>query len=363
MLSLVFPTYKESESLPVVLPKVKAALRDIPHEIIIVDDDSPDRTWAVAQDLAEADSSIRVIRRVGRRGLSSAVIEGWLSARGDVLAVADADGQHDLSILPQLYQSVKNTDGIAIGSRYAEGGSVGQWDERRATLSRIATRLAIRLCKVKVKDPMSGFFAIDVRLFQQIFRHLNPKGFKILLDVLIHVPPQVPVEEVPFTFGVREKGESKLSRRVQLEFLEHLYDATVGNVIPLTLVKYCIVGLAGVAVNVGVYMSLSRIVYGEAAAGIEGFSFPFIAGMEAAIVFNFLLNNSWTFSAAKLKGERAILGFLIFNFACLFGALANYAVANQLQAQNLGLILSVMAGAFVGMVWNYTMSRLLTWRV
>ena len=224
MLSLVLPTYNEAENLSELLPKVEDVLKDIPHEIIIVDDDSPDGTWRVAQELSERLENVHVIRRIGRRGLSSAVVEGFLAAKGDVLAVADADGQHDFVLLPQLYESIQNGSNIAIGSRYAEGGSVGEWDERRHALSRFATKLAIALCKVKAADPMSGFFAIDRQTFETTLSKLNPKGFKILLDFLVHVPKSTRVKELPFTFGKRLHGESKLSRRVQIEFIEYLYD-------------------------------------------------------------------------------------------------------------------------------------------
>lgn len=361
MLSLVFPTYNEAESLPVILPVVAKALAGIPHEIIVVDDDSPDRTWEVVQKLTTEYPELRVIRRIGRRGLSSAVIEGWLSAKGDVLAVADADGQHDLSLLPKLYEAVLQNRGMAIGSRYIEGGSVGQWDERRHTLSRIATSMAIRLCRVAVKDPMSGFFAVDRDLFQTTFPSLNPKGFKILLDVLVHVPRETPVQEIPFTFGKRVKGESKLSRRVQIEFIEYLYDATIGRWVPLTLIKYGIVGVIGVAVNLAAYLISSRVLH-QSDVSILGFELPLLIGIEAAIVFNFLLNNSWTFALEKLRGFGAVLGFLKFNLVCLFGALANYAVTIHLVTIGYGELFSVVAGAVIGMIWNYTMSRMITWK-
>ncbi len=362
MLSVILPTYNESESLPLVLPRLRSGLKGVPHEVIIVDDDSPDETWRRAREMGEKDETIRVIRRIGRRGLSSAVIEGFLAARGDVLAVADADGQHDLSLLPALADAVRGGAGIAVGSRYAEGGSVGEWDERRHAMSRLATSLAIRLCKVRVRDPMSGFFAIHRDVFEQALPALNPKGFKILLDLLIHVPVSTTVRELPFTFGVREKGESKLSRRVQLEFIEYLYDSTLGRWIPLTLVEYCIVGAMGVAVNLIVYLLVSRLLLGETGADFLGVPLPLVTGIEAAILFNFWLNNAWTFSSARLRGLRAVTGLLTYNVACLFGALASFACTVHLYAQGVPEILSVVTGAFLGMIWNYTMSRLITWR-
>lgn len=362
MLSLILPTYNEAENLPELLPKIEEALKDIPHEVIIVDDDSPDGTWRVAQELGLKRDDVHVIRRVGRRGLSSAVIEGFLSAKGDVFAVMDADGQHDMTLLPKLYHAVETGGGIAIGSRYTDGGSVGEWDERRHTLSRIATTLAIKLCKVKVSDPMSGFFAIRRQLFQGIVGNLNPKGFKILLDLLVHVPSSTKVKEIPFTFASRLHGESKLSRRVQLEFLEYLYDVTLGRYIPLTFVKYCIVGGLGVFVHMGTYVFVSHFFKEGADLSLMGFRFSVIIAIEVAILFNFYLNNIWTFAISRLKGMQALVGFAKYNFACVFGAVANYAVSSYLFALNWHDTVAVIIGAFTGVVWNYTMSRFIAWR-
>src|SRR3989344_3439344 len=361
MFSLILPTYNEAENLPELLPKIEAALKDIPHEVIIVDDDSPDRTWQIAQRLTVKFPDLHVIRRIGRRGLSSAVVEGFLGARGDILAVADADGQHDLALLPTLHDAVKKGSHVAIGSRYIEGGSVGRFDERRYTLSRIATRLAQMLCRVEVRDPMSGFFAIDRETFEAALSGLNPKGFKILLDLLVHLPSGATVQEFPFAFGQRLHGESKLSRRVQVEFLEYLYDVTLGRWIPLTFVKYCIVGTLGIFVHLSAYYGI-RLLLAEQAVSLFGFSLSVLGAIETAIIFNFILNNVWTFAHARLRGLRAVWGFLKFNAACAVGAGANYGVSAFLFSRGWKELLSVIIGAFVGIFWNYTMNRLITWR-
>jgi dolichol-phosphate mannosyltransferase len=362
MLSLVLPTYNEAANLPELLPSIRKVLYGISHEIIIVDDDSPDGTWKVAQKIAHNLGDVHVIRRVGRRGLSSAVIEGFLAAKGDIFVVMDADGQHDMQLLPKLHRAVTEHSGIAIGSRYVEGGGVGAWDERRYALSRIATKLAIALCAVKARDPMSGFFAVDRATFEEVLPRLNPKGFKILLDLLVHVPRRTQVTEVPFTFGVRRHGESKLSRRVQLEFLEYLYDVSLGRYIPLTFVKYCIVGALGVGVHLTAFLLLSRYFAHGLPLTIFGFSLSVIGAIETAIVFNFWLNNLWTFAHARLRGVGMLVGFAKYNVACAFGALANYAVSTFLFSLGWGEILSVVLGACTGIIWNYTMSRLFAWK-
>ncbi|MCK5019950.1 MAG: GtrA family protein, partial [Candidatus Peribacteraceae bacterium] len=319
-------------------------------------------TWKVTQDVSKDWDNVHVIRRIGRRGLSSAVLEGFLVAKGTVFAVMDADGQHDMGLLPKLYNAAEGEGGIAIGSRYIEGGSVGEWDEQRYLMSRIATGLAKRLCKVKANDPMSGFFALKREVFEEVLPRLNPKGFKILLDLLVHVPSSTTVKEFPFKFGVRSFGESKLSRRVQIEFLEYLYDVTLGKIIPLVFVKYCIVGTFGIVVHVTAFKLLSIIFADGAELTFKGFSLSVIGAIETAIIFNFLLNNTWTFSHTKLKGISALIGFIKFNAACMLGALANYAVSAFLFSLGVAELLAVVVGAFTGVFWNYTINRLITWK-
>jgi dolichol-phosphate mannosyltransferase len=237
MLSLILPTYNEAGSLEELLPILREELKDLEYEIIVVDDDSPDGTWRMVQVMGGEWPQLKVLRRIGRRGLSSAVIEGFIEAKGDVFIVMDADGQHDHTLIAGLYEAVNSGADVAIGSRYIPGGSVGEWDERRHLMSKIATSLALLLCRTKVRDPMSGFFAISKNVFKEVHESLNPKGFKILLDILVHVPKGTPVKELPFTFRTRIHGESKLSPKVQLEFLSYLFDETIGRFIPRFFVR------------------------------------------------------------------------------------------------------------------------------
>jgi dolichol-phosphate mannosyltransferase len=218
VLSLVLPTYNEAKSLPILLPAISQTLGSEPHEIIIVDDNSPDRTWEVATQYP----GVRVLRRVGRRGLSSAVVEGFSMAKGDVLVVMDADGQHDTGVIAKLAAAVRGTHGVAIGTRYMKGGGVGEWEKGRASLSWLATKLAQIACRVRAHDPMSGFFALDAALFRRIATRLHPSGFKILLEILAFVPKGTPITEIPFTFGRRIAGESKLTWKVGIQFLLQL---------------------------------------------------------------------------------------------------------------------------------------------
>lgn len=216
MLSVILPTYNEAENIRALLKEVTEALQGVAHEIIVVDDDSPDKTWQVAD---RAPGKVRVIRRIGHRGLSSAVVEGFEAAKGDVLAVMDGDGQHDPSILPKMNTLIRKQHGLVLGSRYIEGGSVEGWVESRHFMSRVATACGTLVCSHKVSDPMSGFFAIDQKLFARIKKRLKPRGFKILLEIVSWLPEGTTVSEVPLVFRLRKAGKSKLNAKIELEYL------------------------------------------------------------------------------------------------------------------------------------------------
>lgn len=218
MLSLVLPTYNEAANITNLIDILDAVLHTIPHEIIVVDDDSPDGTWKVAEHLTRSHASVRVLRRVGRRGLSSAVTEGFDMAQGDMLAVMDADGQHDPELLLRLVTALRDGAGMVIGSRYVEGGSVGDWVTDRRIISKAGTALALGIARVRVSDPLGGFFAMKASLYKQIRTKLRPTGFKILLEILAHIPADTTVAEIPLIFRMRLHGRSKLSLKVHCEF-------------------------------------------------------------------------------------------------------------------------------------------------
>ncbi len=362
MLTLVLPTYNETESLPIVLPEIASALKGHDFEVIIVDDDSPDGTAAFARSLIVQYPWLRVVERIGRRGLSSAVIEGWLAGRGNVLAVADADGQHDLSILPQLVQAVEQGAAVAIGSRYTEGGSTGTWGGSRLALSKMATTLTGLLCPSPVTDPMSGFFAVSRQAFDAVVHTLRPKGFKLLMEVLVHLPKEARLAERPYTFRERRAGTSKMSLRVEVEFLESLYDLTVGRVFPLILVKYLAVGALGILVNLATFRLVSILWPETLQPTYLGATTALLFAIEASILFNFLLNNLWTFKKARLKGWSLLRGLITYHAACALGALANTAVSTLLLLRGYHELFALVVGAGLAAAWNYTMSRMITWK-
>lgn len=218
MLSIVLPTYNESENIPLMLEKIAAALVSQPYEVIVVDDNSPDETWRIAREL-EGRYPVRVIRRLTERGLSSAALAGFRVARGDVFCLMDSDGQHDPTLIPQLLRRVESGTDLVIGSRYMAGGSVGAWITDRRILSRIGTRMAQAVSRPDVTDPLSGLFAIRRLSLLPVLEKLRPSGFKILLEIMAHLPLQSRVSEVPLIFQMRHAGQSKLSWRVEWQFV------------------------------------------------------------------------------------------------------------------------------------------------
>ncbi len=219
MLSIVLPTYNEAKNLPELLKRISGAMGKESYEVIVVDDDSPDGTWKVAKELHAQYPMLSVIHRIGRKGLSSAVVEGFDAAKGDTLLVMDSDLQHDPALILQLSDAIKQGAGIAVASRYMEGGSVGEWVRGRRLLSKTATWLTRKIPAVEVSDPMSGFFALSKPVYESVRAQLHPTGFKILFEILGHLPKRTKAVTIPLIFKMRVHGESKLSIKVQVEFL------------------------------------------------------------------------------------------------------------------------------------------------
>ena len=217
-LAVVIPTFNEKANVPTLVAKLDRALRGVNWEAIFVDDDSPDGTAAQAREIARIDPRVRVIQRIGRRGLSSACIEGMCATAAPVVAVIDGDLQHDETLLPAMLDLLRGDDlDVVVGSRFVAGGGTGDWDRDRVAKSALATRLSRRVLKVELSDPMSGFFAIRTQVVRDLTPHLSAIGFKILLDLLTASPRPLRFVELPYTFRTRTEGESKLDHVVALE--------------------------------------------------------------------------------------------------------------------------------------------------
>jgi len=333
-----------------------AALTGIAWEVVFVDDDSPDGTAAAARALAQDDARVRCIKRIGRRGLSSAVIEGALSSSADYVAVIDGDLQHDETRLPLMLQAVQNGADMAVGSRHVEGGdSAGLSSPLRVKLSATGIRVAQMMTRSSVSDPMSGFFLLRRDMFETLAGRLTGQGFKILLDLILASPRRLNIAEIPYKFRPRAAGESKLDVLVLAQFAGLLLDKMLGGMVPLRFISFALVGGFGVLINLAV-LQLAR------AAGLD-FTAAQTLGTIIAMIANFQLNNQLTYRAQRLKGTKAWRGLVLFLLVCSLGAYANIGIARALYAENGHGLLSGAAGAAVGVVWNYAVSATLVWRV
>src|ERR1700730_12423187 len=258
-LTVISPTLNEAENIPHLVEQLGRALVDIDYEILIVDDDSPDQTWSIAHKISLTNPRVRVLRRTQNRGLGMAVIDGFSHAGGEALACIDADLQHDPSILPRMLGELLSGSDVVVGSRYVEGGSAGKWDRLRRLESWIATKTAQFLLGIELKDPMSGYFLVWRKDFAEVREQLDGKGFKILLEILANLP-RLKIKEVPYTFGPRTHGESKLSSKVILQYLRQLWRlCSTSRHFSVRFVKSAMVGGFGVIINLAVMALVLRL--------------------------------------------------------------------------------------------------------
>ncbi|HEX8484285.1 glycosyltransferase family 2 protein [Sphingomonas sp.] len=357
-LAVVIPTFNERANVPLLIGKLDHALGAARWEAIVVDDDSPDGTADAVRDLALVDSRVRIIQRIGRRGLSSACIEGMCATAAPLVAVIDGDLQHDEALLPRMLLALRDDAALdlVIGSRFVAGGGTGDWDRDRVAKSALATRLARRVLKADLSDPMSGFFMIRTEILRGIVPGLSAIGFKILLDIMTSGPRPLRFVELPYTFRMRIAGESKLDHVVAMEYLIALYDRMFGRIVPVRFAMFSAIGALGAAVHLSVVWLFFR------AIGVT-FLGATIVATAAAMTFNFYLNNALTYRDRRLKGWRALLdGWASFCLVCSVGALANIGIAAFLHDMRDGAwAASALAGVLVGAVWNYALSSRFTW--
>jgi dolichol-phosphate mannosyltransferase len=355
-LTVVVPCYNERANVAPLVHKLDAALGGLAWEVIFVDDDSPDGTAAEARRIAAEDPRVRCIRRVGRRGLASAVIEGGLASSARFLAVMDGDLQHDETRLPAMLAALMEGADLAVASRHVAGGDAsGLGSHWRQWLSQGGIRLAQRMLPVRLSDPMSGFFMLPRERFEQLAPRLTGQGFKILLDLVLSAPPGLRVIEIPSRFRERVAGESKLDVLVLAQFGGLLIDKLLGGVVPLRFLAFAAVGALGVLVHLAVLtitLELGALSFGAAQA----------AATIVAMVFNFELNNQITYRDQRLRGPALWRGLALFMVVCGLGAAANIGVARALYSEHTAWTLAGATGAVIGVVWNYAVSATLVWR-
>lgn len=358
--AVVVPTFNEHDNLEELYRRLTVALHGIAWEVIVVDDNSPDGTAELAWDLGRRYTNFRCIKRVGRRGLSSACIEGILSTNAPFVAIMDGDLQHDERVLPQMLAKVKAGADIAVGTRYSgEGSATEGFSAVRAWGSRMATRLSALIAGQSISDPMSGFFAVRRDLIVDVAPKLSSEGFKILLDLVVtatRIGTRPAIAEVPYTFRPRHAGESKMSPLVVIQFAGLWLSKLSGGVLPTSFLLFSMVGFSGIAVHLGVLWLLT-----------SGLGSNFIAAQIAAtlvaMTWNFFLNNILTYADKKLHGWRLLSGLFMFYIACSIGTLANVSVAAMLLYDTRQVpLVAGLAGALMSSVFNYAVTRMFTWR-
>jgi dolichol-phosphate mannosyltransferase len=299
-----------------------------------------------------------VIQRIGRRGLSSACIEGMCATAAPMVAVIDGDLQHDETLLPAMLDALQGDAGLdlVVGSRFVEGGGTGEWDRDRVAKSEFATRLSRMLLKADLSDPMSGFFMIRSEIVRGLVPSLSAIGFKILLDIMTASPRPLAFRELPYVFRTRELGESKLDHVVALEYLIALYDRMFGRIVPVRFAMFSAIGGMGAVLQFVALYLLYRWLGAP-------FVTATVLGTAVAMTFNFFLNNALTYREQRLKGAKALLGgWVSFCLVCAPPAAANVGVAAFLHdAQHGDWRLATLGGILVAAVWNFALSSRFTW--
>lgn len=355
-LTVVIPTYNEHDNIRPLYTLLCEALTGIDWEMIIVDDDSPDATWQAAQALSREDARVRCLRRIDRRGLASAYLEGALASSSPFIAVMDADLQHDERLLPDMLRILRQDEAdIVIGSRYVGNGSTGSLHADRVRISRLATRLGQLALAQPVTDPMSGFFMTSRGFLEERIYRLQGQGFKILLDLLGSQRSPARIRELPYVMRARQAGESKLDTQVIWDYLSLLARRIAGRWLPETFLLFALVGLSGVAVHMTVLTLANR--YAEL-----GFLPSQSLAAFVAMTSNFLLNNRITFRHQRLRGIAFIRGLFRFYLYCSVGAVIGISASEFLYELPTSWWFAGLSSTLISAVWNYMLNASFTWR-
>jgi len=365
-LAVVLPTFNERKNLEPLVARLDEALRGIPWEAIVVDDNSPDGTADAAREIARRDPRIRVIQRIGRRGLSSAAIEGMCATAAPVVAVMDADHQHDPRLLPGMLAAIQSGQyDLAYASRFCEGASTEAWNRPdRVKASGLANKLARKVTGVTLTDPMSGYFMLRSETLRADAHRLSGVGFKILLDILATVETPLRIKEFPLAFAARAEGESKLDRTVVFEFLVGLYDKWLGRIIPTRFALFGTIGALGVFVHMAVLAAFLAIFGGPPIRGqlVSAFEVGQTIAALCAMTFNFFLNNALTYADKRLTGFAPLMrGWAKFAMTCSVGLTANVGVGAVLVRYGIHEYPAALTGIVIASVWNFALSSKFVW--
>jgi dolichol-phosphate mannosyltransferase len=355
-LSIIVPTFNEAANVPVLIERLKSAMGGFAWEVLFVDDDSADGTAKAVAAQALDDGRVRCLRRIGRRGLAGASIEGMLASCAPFVAVMDGDLQHDEAILPRMLEALRGGADLAIGSRYADGGqSADGFSKLRQKASNLATSLAHMLLKADVSDPMSGFFMIRRDVVDGLAPRLSSQGFKVLLDLIATSRGPLKIVEVPYQFRERLAGESKLDSLVAMDFLGLLLSKLTADWLSVRFLMFAMVGLSGLAVQLFSLYTIGSL-------GPIDFNTAQLVSTFIAMTWNFAVNNQLTYRDQRLRGLAALRGLLLFYMIGSVGIVANVGIAQWIHKANPVWWVAGAAGAIMGLVFNYAATSALTWR-
>lgn len=364
LFSLIIPTYNEGKNIENLVKQITQLLEQIipnEYELIIVDDDSLDRTWEIALELTEEYPCLRVMRREKEKGLSTAVIRGWQVARGEILGVIDADLQHPPETLLNLWKEIQKGADLAVASRNAEGGGVSDWSILRRFLSRGAQTLGLIILPEvigKVSDPMSGYFLVRRRCL--LGCRFSPLGYKILVEVLGRGKIAW-IAEVGYVFQERQAGESKVTKKQYIDYIRHLIRLRFSLWQITRFIRFGLVGFSGVFVD----MIFLYLLSDPTTLGLPLTRSKIIAS-ELAIINNFLWNDAWTFkdiSQKQPKKRQKIKRLIKFNIICLGGLIINVLLLNFLfNVFGLNRYLANLISIALVTIWNYWLNLKLSWR-
>ncbi len=355
-LAVVIPTYNERGNVPELIARLERLLNGFEWELIFVDDNSPDGTAELIREYAASDRRIRLLHRIGRRGLSSACIEGMLATPAECIAIMDADLQHDEAILPEMVVRLRSEKlDVVVATRHSEGGCMGDLARVRVRLSSLGKTLSRLVCRCHVSDPMSGFFVVSRSYFHSVVDRLQDGGFKILVDMLASSDRPVRLGEVGYHFRNRTWGESKLDANAAVECLFLVVNKLLGGLVPPRFAAFALVGLTGLAVHLSCLAFLLQLQH-------LSFNTSQVLATFVAMTVNFFLNNLITYYDRRLRGFRMWAGLATFWLACSFGVLANVSCALSLLRLHMPWYMAGLAGAAVSSVWNYAANQILTWQ-
>jgi dolichol-phosphate mannosyltransferase len=354
-LTIVVPTFNEQANIPILFARLNRVLASHDWEVIFVDDNSPDGSATTARSIGEADSRVRCIRRIGRRGLAGACLEGMLASQARYLAVMDADLQHDEALLAEMLECLRaGRADVVVASRYLDGGSADGLSKQRSRVSRWSNALVRFLLGIDLTDPMSGHFMIRRDAFESVAPAISSQGFKILLDILATARGRLRTLELPSAFRERQHGESKLDSKIALDFAALVTSKLTEGAVSARFLLFCLVGLTGI----GMHLSILRVLLAVALT----FGAAQALATVGAITWNFVLNNLFTYRDQRLTGWRFLTGLIRFQVICAIGAISNVGIATWIYDYDSVWWIAGLGGAVIGTVWNFVVSAAFVWR-